>query len=333
MNTVESVNVVVTTGIGDECLRQITSVSPKVKVRDGSDLARAEARGESTSKEQVDAMLAEAEVLFGRRLPQNIIARAPKLKWIQGMATGVEGYLRDDILRSPVILTSVKGIAAIPVSEFALQFMLMLAKQAQSCFQMKQEKQWKPFRPAVLRSKTVGIIGLGTIGQEVARLAKAFGMRVVATRRTAKRVGKARYADTVLPREQLKELLSQSDFVVLALPLTSETREIIGEEELRVMKPTAYLINVSRGRTVDEKALIRALDEHWIAGAGLDVFATEPLPTDSPLWGFPNVIFSPHMAGAMEDTNMRATERFCENLRRYLNGEKLLNVVNKKKGY
>jgi len=187
--------------------------------------------------------------------------------------------------------------------------------------------------PKVLRSKTVGIVGLGNIGREVARLAKAFGMRVVATRRSVKRVARAKYVDILLPREQLLRLLSESDFVVLSLPFTSETNKLIGEKELRTMKPTAYLINIARGNIVDEEVLIRALDEHWIAGAGLDVFATEPLPPDSRLWEFPNVIFSPHIAGGMEDYNIRTIELFCENLRRYLSGKNLFNVIDKKKGY
>jgi len=158
-------------------------------------------------------------------------------------------------------------------------------------------------------------------------------MRVVATRRSVKQVARARNVDLLLPRERLSQLLSDSDFVVLTLPLTSETKGLIGEEELRNMKATAYLINVARGEIIDEEALVRALDEHWIAGAGLDVFSTEPLPTDSKLWELPNVIFSPHVAGGMEDYFVRATELFCENLRRYLCGKKLLNVVDKKKGY
>tara|TARA_Y100000031_G_scaffold111295_1_gene122714 strand:- start:31 stop:435 length:405 start_codon:yes stop_codon:yes gene_type:complete len=133
--------------------------------------------------------------------------------------------------------------------------------------------------------------------------------------------------------EQLQQLLAESDFVVLALPLTPETNKFFGEEELRAMKSTAYLINIARGGVVDEEVLIRALDEHWIAGAGLDVFAAEPLPTDSRLWELPNVILSPHVSGGMEDYTIEATELFSENLRRYLNGKKLLNVVDKKKGY
>ena len=174
-------------------------------------------------------------------------------------------------------------------------------------------------------------MGLGSIGRAVAKLAKGFGMRVVAV--DVRQAARARYVDLMLPVKLLSRLLTESDFVVLTLPLTSETYRLIGEEELRVMRATAYLINVSRGNIVDEAALIRALNEHWIAGAGLDVFATEPLSPESKLWELPNVIFSPHVAGEMEGYNIIATELFCENLRNYLNGRKLVNVVDKKKGY
>jgi len=330
---VESVNVLVTTPIGDELLQQITAVSPRIKLSNVSELVRAEQRGDFARKDELDALLAQAEVIYGLRLPRNVIVRAPKLKWVQVMSAGVDRFLDDEFRQSSVIMTSVSGMHATPIGEIVLELMLMFAKQAPLCFQLKQEKQWKRFMPTVLRSKTVGIVGLGNIGREVARLAKAFGMRVVATRRSAKRVMRAKGIDILLPREQLPRLLSESDFVVLSLPFTSETNKLIGEEELRAMKPTAYLINIARGNIVDEEALIRALDEHWIAGAGLDVFATEPLPADSCLWESPNVIFSPHIAGGMEDYNIRATELFCENLRHYLSGENLLNVIDKKKGY
>ena len=330
----ESVNVLVTSDAGDECLQQITAVSPKIKLMDVSDLFRAEWRGDLASKEKLDALLATAEVIFGRRLPRNVITRAPTLKWIQTMGAGVDVHLVDtDLRKSAVIMANVSGIAATPIGEFVLGLMLMFVKQAPLCFQLKKERQWRRFLPSVLRSKTVGIVGLGNIGREVARLAKAFGMTVLATRRSVKRIGRARYIDIMFPSGQLRRLLAESDFVVLALPLTLETRKLIGEGELRTMKSNAYLINIARGEVVDERALIRALDEGWIAGAGLDVFATEPLPANSKLWELPNVIFSPHIAGGMEDYTMRATEVFCENLRRYLDGKKLLNVVDKKKGY
>ena len=249
------------------------------------------------------------------------------------ISAGVNVVLNREIIESPVTLTNVSGIHATPIGEVVLQYMLMFVKRAPLHFQHKLERRWNRLTPTVLRSKTVGIVGLGSIGREVARLAKAFGMRVLATRRSAKQAGRTRYVDMLLPPEKLKELLAESDFVVLALPLTPETSQIIGEDELRAMKSTAYLINIARGDVVDEEALTRALEENRIAGAGLDVFATEPLPPDSKLWELPNVILSPHVAGGMEDYVPRATEVFLENLARYTSGRKLLKAVDKNRGY
>jgi len=327
-------NVLITRRIEEECLRQITGVSPEIKLLDASDLARAERRRDSPpSSEKLDAMLAQTEVVFGFDPPRNVVARAPELKWIQIMLAGVDRFLTDDIIQSPVVVTNARGIHGTQISELVIEMMLMFAKQAPSCFQMKQEKEWRPFIPAILHSKTVGIVGLGSIGKEVARLAKAFRMRVVANRYSVKRVTRARNVDVLMPRSQLPELLAESDFVVLSLPATPETNKLIGEKELRSMKSTAYLINIARGSVVDEDALIRALDENWIAGAGLDTFAAEPLPRESRLWELPNVIFSPHVAGRLETYDELVTELFCKNLRRYLDGKKLLNLVDKKKGY
>lgn len=331
--SVELVNVLVTSVIGDECLRWIADVSPRIRLADVSGVFRAENDGDRAAKEQLDTLLSEADVIFGLRFPQDVLIRSPRLKWIQTMSAGIDRFLDAEMIASPVTLTNVSGIHATPIGEFVLGLMLMFAKNAPLHFQMKQEKQWKRLPPSILRSKTVGIVGLGSIGREVARLSKAFGMRVLATRRTAKGEGRARNVDLLLPADELRRLLGESDFVVLAVPVTAETRGLIGEEELRAMKSTAYLINISRGETVDEEALTRALEEGWIASAGLDVFATEPLPPDSRLWELPNVIFSPHVAGGMEEYAERATERFVENLRRYLEGKKLRNVVDKKRGY
>jgi phosphoglycerate dehydrogenase-like enzyme len=148
-----------------------------------------------------------------------------------------------------------------------------------------------------------------------------------------KKVTSTRYVDTAFPREQLPVLLAESDFVALALPFTRKTDKMIGEREFKSMKPTAYLVNVGRGRTVDEDTLICALEEGWIAGAGLDVFNNEPLPEDSKLWELPNVFFSPHVAGRLDNYFEVTTNLFCENLKRYVNGKKLINVVNKKEGF
>jgi D-2-hydroxyacid dehydrogenase (NADP+) len=329
----ESVNVLVTSAIGDECLRWIADVSPRIRLTDVSGLLRAENEGDLAARKRLDALLCEADVMFGLRFPNDVLTRSPRLKWIQTMSAGIDRFLDAEMVASPVTLTNVSGIHATPIGEFVLGLMLMFAKNALMHFRMKQEKQWKRLPPSILRSRTVGIVGLGSIGREVARLAKAFGMRVLATRRTAKGEGRARNVDLLLPANQLRRLLEESDFVVLAVPATAETRRLIGEEELRAMKSTAFLINISRGETVDEGALTRALEESWIAGAGLDVFVTEPLPPDSRLWELPNVIFSPHVAGGMEEYSERATERFVENLRRYVEGKKLRNVVDKKRGY
>jgi phosphoglycerate dehydrogenase-like enzyme len=330
----EKLKILVATPIDEESLGKIIAVSDRISVEPISKLIVAEKKGDPAAKAKLDPLLSEAEVLFGliHHLPRNTSPRMPKLKWLQVMSAGID-RLDEGILRRPVIVTNVSGIHAVAMGEFALHLMLSFAKHSVSWFRQQQEKQWKRFYANLLHSQTVGILGLGSIGREIARLSKAFGMRVLATRRSAKEGERARNVDFVFPPEQLTKLLSASDFLTLALPLTAETTRLIGEAELRAMKPTAYLINIARGEIVDESALIRALEEKWIAGAGLDVFATEPLPPDSKIWSLPNVIYSPHIAGYMPDYDLRATEVFCENLRRYLQGKKFLHVVDKKKGY
>ena len=290
-------------------------------------------QGDNSKKEELDALLSEAEVLFGFISPKNIIARAPKLKWFQVTSAGVDRHQGTEIWNSKVKITGVSGIHATPIGEFVMGLMLMFAKNTPLSFKMKQTRQWQRYMSGTLRGKTVGIIGLGHIGGEVARLSKAFGMKVVATRRSAKAADKAKNVDLVLPTSRMKELLGQSDYVVLTLPLTPETKNIIGEAELKAMKPTAYIMNIGRGSLIDQDALIKALDEKRIAGAGLDVTVPEPLPKDNRLWDFDNVILSPHISGGMEDYMLRATELFCENLKRYIAGKRLLNVIDKKKGY
>ncbi|MFH1383072.1 MAG: D-2-hydroxyacid dehydrogenase [Chloroflexota bacterium] len=329
----EQIKVLVLAPIGDENLRQIEAIGPRIKMTDAANLFRGEQNGESAATARLNSLLANTEVIFGLRLPARVLSRAPNLKWIQVMSAGMNRFLDAEMVQSPVTMTNVSGIHATPISEFVLAQMLMLVKQVPVCFQMKQRQQWQRVTPGVLRSKTVGIVGLGNIGREVARLAKAFGMKVLATRRSAKASSRARYVDLLLPSDKLPQLLAESDFVVLTLPQTPETIKLIGEKELRAMKPTAYLVNIARGGIIDEAVLIRALEGHWIAGAGLDVFETEPLPPASKLWQIPNAILSPHIAGGMADYNTRATAVFCDNLRRYADGKKLHNIVDKQKGY
>lgn len=335
MNTI---NVLVTSVLSQDALRKIAAVSPRIKIMDASGLWDAPdmvtfGRGGDFTNQKFEAMLAEAEIIYGFRPPQSVVVRAPKLKWVQTMLAGVDHFLTPDLVESRVVVTNMSGIHASPVSEMAFSMMLMFAKQAPFCFLNKQQKKWERFIPMLLRGKTVGIVGLGSIGKELARMSKAFGMRVIGTRRTAKKGERARYIDLIVPIVELKTLLSESDFVVLLLPNTPGTYKIIGEKELRSMKTTAYLINVGRGRTVDEEMMVRALEEGWVAGAGLDAYTVEPLPAESKLWEFPNVIISPHVAGRMVNYDEVVTDLFCDNLRRYVNGKRLRNIVNKERGY
>lgn len=340
----DSVNILYTRGstvkeIPEESLRQIIDVSPRIKLTYIGDLISEEQNGDASAKKKLDSLLAEAEIIYGSMVLLPILptipARAPKLKWMQVQHAGLEKFLIPKIVESPFMLTSSTGMHSIAISEFVIGRMLMFAKLAPYSFRLQQNKQWRTgfYPPTTLESKTLGIVGFGNIGQELARLAKALRMRVLATRRSAKLGEQAENVDSLLPASELPELLSESDYVALLLPFTPETAGLIGEKELRMMKSTAYLINVSRGGILDDEALIQALEENWIAGAAVDVFATEPLPADSKMWELPNLIFSPHMAGTMQEYGVKATEVFVKNLKRYMNGEQLLNVVDKKKGY
>jgi phosphoglycerate dehydrogenase-like enzyme len=221
---------------------------------------------------------------------------------------------------------------AVQIGEMVFNMMLMHVKGADQNRRNQQAKKWGRYTPGLLAGKTLGIVGLGSIGRRLAYLGKAFGMRVVATRRSKGKTS-ARNVDVVYSGQQLDRLLAESDFVVDSLPSTPETIRLFGQKEFRRMKPSAFFVNIGRGTTVDEEDLIKALEEKWIAGAGLDTFAKEPLSPESPLWEIPGVIITPHIAGAAEDYQEKATEIFCENLKRYVSGQKLKNLVNKKLGY
>lgn len=320
-------------GADKQSIRMIRAVDPRIRVKDGAALTTAERRGDYSQKKKLDSLLAWADVIFGLTVPPGTIARASQLKWIQVISAGVDRLIETDIWRSPVLITTAGGIHATPIGEFVMALMLMFAKNAPRIFAMMQTRQWKRFQTETLRGKTVGIIGLGNIGREVARLSRSFGMHVIATRRSAVRPRKARNVDLLLPQAKVKQMLARSDYVVLCVPLTPQTRNIVGWEELKAMKRSARLINIGRGALVNEGDLIRALEEKMIGGAGLDVTETEPLPRESPLWNFDNVILSPHISGSREDYMLQATGIFCSNLRRFLGGKKLINLVDRKRGY
>ncbi len=329
----EKVQVALVNSIVPEAIDIIRNVSECIDIVDLSDLTRAERKGDKSRSAELDRALANAEVVFALKLPEKFVERATNLKWVQTISTGVDRIMTPELALSSVIVTNMSGIHEVTMGEFVLMLMLMFVKGAPRSFYQQIEGRFKWFPMDVLTGKTVGIVGFGRIGREVARVSKFFGMKVIATRRTAVEGEVGENADLVLPLARLAELLGQSDFVVLGLPLTDESRGLIGEAAFRAMRPTARLINVSRGGIVDEPALIRALQEKWIAGAGLDVFAVEPLPADSPLRHMQNVIFSPHVSGDIAEYDVYAARLFADNLRRYLSGQPLLNVVDKSRGY
>lgn len=314
-------------------VRKISSVDKRINVKEMAFVPGNPPQEIPFSTGTVDDMLARADVIFGFLPPQNILKRAPNLKWLQTMSAGVDRLVDSEIWHGKVKITGVSGIHAVPIGEYVLGAMLMFAKKSVQSFRAQQKREWKRYPPSGLRGKTVGIVGLGSIGREIARLCHAFGMRVIATRRSIKQESKARYVDLLLPAGKLKQLLSESDHVIIATPLTHETERLIGGEEFKAMKSTAYIINIARGGIIDENAIVEALKEKRIAGAGLDVTSPEPLPPDSPLWDMENVILTPHISGAMDDYIGTATDLFCDNLRRYLAGKRLRNVIDKKKGY
>ena len=264
-------------------------------------------------------------------LPDELVERMPKLKWLHVTRGGVYPFLSRTVKERPIDVTSSKGIHGPAFSEFALACILALAKKLPQCWQAQSQKRWDRVNPEEVAGKTLGIIGLGTVGSELAGKAKFLGLRVIATKRTVE--AKPAYVDEIGPPEFLPKLLSEADFIVLCLASVPSTERILGEKELRAMKRSAYLINLTGGKAIEEKLLVRALKEGWIAGAALDAFPRQPLPEESELWSLPNVIISPRIGGAAAQRWELLMPIFAENLRRFLSGEKLLNLVDKERGY
>ena len=273
-----------------------------------------------------------------------IVARAPLLRWVHSSTSGVEWTAAPVARERGLIVTNARGVFSRPIAEYVLMMILAISRRLPQLLELQRERTWQPLEGAELRDVTVGIIGLGSIGRDVAALASAFGCRVVAVRRRPEDGSAGEPGDgeeTVAPLaidrvggpDSLGELLGESDFIVLAAPLTAETQEMIDEAALAQVKPGAWLINVARGRLVDERALLRALHDGPLGGAVLDTFRDEPLPARSPFYDEPNVIVTPHTAWSSGRVLDRSVELFCDNLRRYAAGEPLLNVVDPDAGY
>jgi phosphoglycerate dehydrogenase-like enzyme len=253
-----------------------------------------------------------------------VLFRLEGLAWFHTFSAGVDSPAFKAMVDRGTLLTNSAGASAPSIAQHVLTMMLYRSKRIDELREQQRRREWAQLRGRDLTGQTVGIIGTGNIGAEVARLAKAFGMRTIGMRRSTK---PARYVDEMVTRRRLPYLLRESDFVLLACPLTAVTERLIGEPELRAMRPTSTLINVARGRVVDEPALVQALQQGRIGGACLDVFTWEPLPDESPLWSLPNVIVTPHNSGISPLNMERAMTIFIDNLERFAGGRKLRNLV------
>ncbi len=289
--------------------------------------------------EGVERQIPDAEILFAFSLRSDQFRFAQRLRWIHAPTAAVHQLLFPELVASDVVLTNAHEVHGPVVAEHVIALIFALAKKIPQAVRLQEKRIWgqdamwnEGPRPREVAGATLGLIGLGSIGQRVARMASALGMRVIAVREHPENETPEGVAAVYAP-PQLNELLSQSDYLVMAAPLTEATRGLINADRLRAIRPDAYLINVGRGPQVDEAALADVLRTRRIAGAALDVFEQEPLPAESPLWGVENLLITPHTAGLTEKLWQRHYALFSENLRRYLAHQSLLFVVDKRKGY
>jgi phosphoglycerate dehydrogenase-like enzyme len=332
------IKVIVAMDFSDDIMAQLRAVSPRYHI-------------ERHHPNVPEAAWADAEIIYTtHRFPEP--SQAPRLRWIQLHSAGVEQALKQPIVQAEdVDVTNASGIHAVQMSEFCLLMMLTFNYQLLKLLDFQSKSEWPEkshiiFRPHDLRGQTLGIAGYGAIGRELGRLANNMGMTVLASKNNVKHP-----ADTdsyiipgtgdpegniparLYPTEALASMAAECDFLVIATPLTDNTRHMVNETVLNAMKKTAFLINVARGSVVDEPALISALAAQKIAGAALDVFEEEPLPKTSPLWNFDNVILTPHVSGNNARYHEKAAALFAENMQRYIEKRPLLNKIERKRGY
>jgi phosphoglycerate dehydrogenase-like enzyme len=270
---------------------------------------------------------------MGRKLVEPVLALAPAVRWIHSRSAGVEYLMFPAITKSAVPLTNARGVYSSALGEFVMAAVLFFAKDLRRMLKSQAAGTWDPFDVDWAQGKAMGIVGYGDIGRAAAERARAFGMRVLALRRDVEAARGDPLVDEVFPLDRRGDLMAASDYVVVAAPLTPETRGLVGAAEIAAMRPSAVLINVGRGPVVDEAALVAALQEGRIRGAALDVFDKEPLPADHPFYRLENVLLSPHCADNTPGWLESSMRFFLQNLERFRKGESLLNLVDKTRGY
>lgn len=335
-------NVLVTRNFTDAQLDKLRAVSPRFRVQQRP-------VGGGWDKAVGDVLDQDVDILYTTNA-RFAMAQVPRLRWVQLHSAGVEHIVGSELWQSDIPITNVSGIHAVPIAEYVWAQILAFAHRLPTMLRLQARGEWAHdrwdnFAPRDIRGQTIGLVGYGAIGREVGRLAQAFGMRVLATKRAA---GEGLYRGWRMPGvgdndgsiperyyapDELRDMLAVSDYVVVSAPLTPATRHLIGAAELAAMQPSAFLVNIARGGLIDQDALIAALRSGKIAGAALDVFAPEPLPADSPLWGLANVVISPHVSGFTLHYDDWATDLFAENMRRFLADQPLINLVDRREGY
>jgi phosphoglycerate dehydrogenase-like enzyme len=336
-----TVEILSTIAFPEPLLEQLREISPRVRVK---------MQPVQQATEIADEVWGKIEVLYTATvLPEP--AKVPNLRWVQFHLAGVEYALDANLLRQPQIrFTTLSGAAAPQVAEYVVSMFLALGHHLPEMMALKSRAEWphrrgELFNPHELHGSTVGIVGYGSIGREVARLLQPFHPTILAAKSDVMHPEDDGYMpeglgdpqgdlfDRLYPVQALRSMLKECDFVMVAVPLTPATRDLLGEEELKALKPTAFLVDVSRGGIVNPEALLAVLQEKRIQGAALDVFPQEPLPADSPFWQLPNVIISPHISGFSAKYMERAMALFAKNLELYLNGVALLNQLDTDKKY
>lgn len=285
-----------------------------------------------------DGDLSDVEVLLRGPLPQGVfdrlLGRCPNLIWVHSATAGVERVLTPTALERGIAITNARGVFSDPIAEYVLMMVLVVSRRLPELLELHRERTWQPLAGREMSDLTIGVVGLGSIGRRVAELAITCGAKVIAVRRqTGESADDVPGIAKLLTPEQLPELMAQSDFIVLALPLTADTQDLFGAEMLAHAKPGAWLINVARGALVDERELVRAIRAGRLGGAVLDAFRQEPLPAESELYSTPNVIVTPHTSWSSGRVLDRSIELFCDNLGRFARGEPLLNLVDPGAGY
>lgn len=333
---------IVSTVAIDPALRErVSAAAPRAEIVDRA----------CRTNEDVAALVAGGcDVMLTFRVPDDLPKRAPNLRWVQLLSAGADHALGGSLRDAPIAITNASGVHSVPIAEYTMASMLAWGHRLHITMHAQIRHEWSRrsvFMNSVeeLRGRTLGVIGYGSIGRETARLAAAFGMKVLALKRNPADRRDPGWCpagigdpEGAIPEkwygpDERREIIAASDFITVTLPLTGATKQFIGAGEIAAMKPQAYIVNIGRGAVIDEAAIVEALKAGRIGGAGLDVFEREPLPAESPLWDIESAILTPHISGDYRGYMDAACQLFCENLRRFAAGQPLLNQVDPALGY